>query len=883
MDCKDLDGILGNTCNYSIGGISQVWIMPFDDVSDFIYDLDYLHKVVGFSSLSVPTLYEPNKKTSEYNGTKSLTNYNMYEHTLTLGFSKMESYKREELMKLAHMNLTVIFKDNNGLCWIMGQDYACKLSDVKVGTGVQNGSNVYELVFQSIEQEHLRQVECIVEGCFTSFKGIEKRTSIFSIEEASSLDWSELILVVDSTTITHYPTIPLDPSNWSTPSIYARDLNELTLFFGSYGTLDSLTAVYDSFLDIVTITAISQDSTYGGFDIGGSVFGASVNIDINFISTLSPLIANPTTIIELTDSLGTVYSLPYGDAVVGSGLSGISNNSIINVSSLYPSGTTFTVSLVGLACSSNEYVYVYEPYIGVCSASVDFDFFKGEYMLIDVPCVIHDINTPRFQNLELNIFGTIFQLYKNISEWHDDVVQFENDVINILSQVPTIVDMSSLVFVDNVTYIQIKFKTFNVNNTFTNPFFNSIVEGYSGTSKVVTNEGWKQSWILDLNTTAPYPSFITHLDGFSNYVDGDNIIDIQNITGFTLGNTPLTNNNSIDEVGLLWAFDGLEPYGELSEIDTSFISPSCLIGDINSSFVKCFTTYTETTDDNIFRLSLDVSSGSVDIGTKVIVVTSNGSTSILLGGSVTPTTNHHLLTSRLSAIKDLQVIDMFFDCLNQTYFIYMKISNGVSVLSVQETTSGRYFSSSSVSQIKKESFDNSINPFVEVEWTYQWTAESAQTTIARNLTHGHWYQKDMLETIYTVDWDSGADTITTIKDSATTTCTIRLHEVYPTASNSFYNKSKGVGSTGGLYTTVSASLLSNGSNVSLIKFISFTNSVGVTYVYPFDMTTSPITVVFEEKTRIPRAWGTFQSLEISGIGGGAIVLPFVNTISLICP
>ena len=882
MSCKDLNGIISiDGCgNLSLSGIKNVWMFPFDDISEYIYDTSNLNKIVGYSASVLPALYKPLKNSSEYKGIRLNTEFDLYNHELILSFGKMEYSKREELKKLQTMELTIIFEDYNGLCWIMGQEFPVQLDNVSVNSGVViTGGNGYEMVFRSSEKQHLMEIDCPSEDCFASFSAMETRLSTIIITDASLLDWSNLLLGSDSLTIPFIPSVPIDPVNWNDPVIYNRDYTVLENLFMSFGTLESFTLSYTS--DIVTIVAQSVDTSFGFLQVSGVNYNSVISINLNFKTILSPSVFNPSTLIQLNDSLGVVYSLPIGSILSGSGLSGVAEDCNIDASLLYPNGTNFTYTLPTLSCSDIEYEYLYEPYLKGCGLSVDFEFVKGGYCILDIPYVLFDINTPKFQNMEFNINGDIFTLYKNQADWHNNIIQFRNDFINLLNQVPTNINTQSIIMLDKITYVQILFNTTSNLNELINPFFNSIVYGFSLPNKVVTREGWKQSRVLNLSTIGPFPSIITHTETSlaGNNISGENGINILSNNGFLLSDTQTSNNSTIDSVGITWVLQGNE-YSESDEIITHSDSPGCFTPDVTSDLISCYNGFTQTTDDFISVITLNVGLNKV-LGNSFKLVSTTGTFTFNLFGNVTPTTNFHLLTNEINQIKGLNVIHMDYSDVLDTYRIYIKNDNTNNLLSLEETTNNRFFNLGSLSFIQKNVFDNNINPTLDVGWEYQWNSESAQQIPNRRLSHGHFYLNEITNEITNGVFQSGSDSLDFYKLSTIGDLVINLHEEYPTQSNSFLTDTVLYGSSNLSISGVSSKLISNGSTLSKINFLSITNSIGIVYILQVDLLTT-FEFQFLETIREPRAWGTLDRLEINTKDGGTI-LGIPSVISLRCP
>lgn len=882
MSCNDITGISGSNCTKSMGGITNVWIFPFNNIGSYIYTADYLQKITGYSTNVVPVLYEPNAKSSDYKGTYNKSDYKAYSHELILAFSKMEASKREELIKLESMDLTIIFSDRNGLTWIMGQDFPVQLNIVNVGSGVKGGNSMYNLTFTSKEKNHIREIEAPSDTCFVSFEGIESRTSTIEVTTASLLTWEDFRITADEQILSYFSPSPLDPVNWATPATLLADLTQLAILINQYGTSVvpnvTLTGSYDIPTDTATIVITSPDTTYGAFEVDNTVFNTAVGISLNLTTVLSPLVANPTTTITVTDSVGTLYTGAYQSAVSGTGLTGLTNDSIIDISTLYPSGTVFTMT-TNLGCSTVTYEYTFENTLGLCEILTSFDFSKGTPCSIDVPYVTGYAGCPKFQSMTINMFGNIYNLYSLHTEWHDVLATFEKDILNLFNQAPIDIDTNSVVFTDNTTYVTIEFNTVGLNAT--DAYFNVDVTGFN--QPAVNVNQWKQSRVLNLNTAAPYPSIVSHTDEYTNVISGENLVDIQSNLTYGLSNTSFTSNTSIDNVGLIWGFDGTQPYNELSIITTAADAPECLTPSLNSSFDLCYTGYTSTSIATYQDITLDVTSGSIDLGKTFEMVTSVGTTKIVLGSDVTTKSNHHLLTQKLNAIAELRVLHMSFDPLLRTYTISLRINSGTTIVSFEETTTARSFTLVAAVSLFKNTLDTPVNPYVELDWTLPTTVASSATG-SIDAMQGHWQDDTIATNAIEVIWDQAGDTITLTKGytAASTLATeyvVSLHEAYPTNSNSFLTMTLIPATASYVEGSVAGTLITNGSSVGAINYVAYTNYLGWTYVEAIDLSIANDAVSFDESHIEPKIWGTNDSLEY--IGTETLAAPTITSIACV--
>lgn len=140
----------------SFGGIKEVLIAPYDDISSVTVD--------GTSHLLTPTMVSGKKfaqykllkstsgLTSTLNASETSTNY--FTNEVALQFMKMETAKRQEIMALMSVQCAVIVLDMNGHYWYLGKDNYVECSAGTVTTGTASSdANHYELTLSDTSNE----------------------------------------------------------------------------------------------------------------------------------------------------------------------------------------------------------------------------------------------------------------------------------------------------------------------------------------------------------------------------------------------------------------------------------------------------------------------------------------------------------------------------------------------------------------------------------------------------------------------------------------------------------------------------------------------------------------------------------------------------------
>ena len=168
MACSSatLNGING-VCDTSRGGISKVWIIPFDGVTAISTDADEQVSGVTIASGSEFKLFSFRKNTGSMTSTLNVDSANgtSYVSTeLVLQFTKMEYKKRLEMNALAVLECAVICKDSNGTYWYLGETEGVSATAGTGQTGQQKtDGNYYTITLTDESDGYPREVteECI--------------------------------------------------------------------------------------------------------------------------------------------------------------------------------------------------------------------------------------------------------------------------------------------------------------------------------------------------------------------------------------------------------------------------------------------------------------------------------------------------------------------------------------------------------------------------------------------------------------------------------------------------------------------------------------------------------------------------------------------------
>ena len=164
MACsQSLSGIAA-ACETNVGGIREVFIANYDDVTAIEVDetshmIDTITMDTGKKFLK----YFFKKNTSSLTSTLNVdptAGVNFVQSDLALVFAKQETTKRMEIAKLSLGELRVIVKDANGKYWFLGQEEFVSATAGTAETGVnRTDGNRYTITLTDYSSSYPYEVD----------------------------------------------------------------------------------------------------------------------------------------------------------------------------------------------------------------------------------------------------------------------------------------------------------------------------------------------------------------------------------------------------------------------------------------------------------------------------------------------------------------------------------------------------------------------------------------------------------------------------------------------------------------------------------------------------------------------------------------------------
>lgn len=164
MSCSQLLNGIAADCQSNVGGIREVYIANYSDVTTVELDeTSNMIKTITMADTAKFKKYAFKKNTSSMTSTLNVdpaNGINFVQTDLSLVFAKQETVKRMEIAKLSLGELRVIVKDANGKYWFLGQEefVSATSGSAETGTNRQDG-NKYQIVLSDYSSSYPYEVD----------------------------------------------------------------------------------------------------------------------------------------------------------------------------------------------------------------------------------------------------------------------------------------------------------------------------------------------------------------------------------------------------------------------------------------------------------------------------------------------------------------------------------------------------------------------------------------------------------------------------------------------------------------------------------------------------------------------------------------------------
>lgn len=165
MSCSQTLSGLAKDCSANAGGIVEVYLANFEDVTAKTITDDKISAITMASGATFKVYRFPKNTgslTSSYNIGDGDNKY--VSSDLVMQFTRMETAKRIEVTALAMSDLVALVRDKNGKVWYLGYDEPVTLGDgTDATTGTQRSDlNRYQVTLHDESAEYPYEVDASI-------------------------------------------------------------------------------------------------------------------------------------------------------------------------------------------------------------------------------------------------------------------------------------------------------------------------------------------------------------------------------------------------------------------------------------------------------------------------------------------------------------------------------------------------------------------------------------------------------------------------------------------------------------------------------------------------------------------------------------------------
>ena len=164
MACSQVLNGIAATCETNVGGVREVYIANYSDVSAVTLDeTSNMIKTITMTDTAKFKKYSFKKNTSSMTSTLNVdpaNGINFVQTDLALVFAKQETVKRMEIAKLSLGELRVIVLDANGKYWFLGKEefVSATAGTAETGTNRSDG-NKYTITLTDYSSSYPYEVD----------------------------------------------------------------------------------------------------------------------------------------------------------------------------------------------------------------------------------------------------------------------------------------------------------------------------------------------------------------------------------------------------------------------------------------------------------------------------------------------------------------------------------------------------------------------------------------------------------------------------------------------------------------------------------------------------------------------------------------------------
>ena len=167
MACSQLLNGIAADCQTNVGGVREVYIANYDDVTAVEVDeTSHMISTITMAASAKFKKYAFKKNTSSMTSTLNVdpaNGVNFVQTDLSLVFAKQETVKRMEIAKLSLGELRIIILDANGKYWFLGQEEFVSATAGTAETGVnRSDGNRYSITLTDYSASYPYEVDASI-------------------------------------------------------------------------------------------------------------------------------------------------------------------------------------------------------------------------------------------------------------------------------------------------------------------------------------------------------------------------------------------------------------------------------------------------------------------------------------------------------------------------------------------------------------------------------------------------------------------------------------------------------------------------------------------------------------------------------------------------
>tara|TARA_R110000737_G_scaffold7695_1_gene22590 strand:+ start:1820 stop:2335 length:516 start_codon:yes stop_codon:yes gene_type:complete len=159
-------------CKDSVGGLNAIYFVNFGQMGDLTISDE---TVTGIAATTPDAFKYDLRGTSTFDQslTSSRDNGTTFaEQTLVVSLKKQDATTHKEVKLLAYGRPQILIEDNNGVVWLMGEEFGAEMSATATSGASLGDKSGYELTFAGMEKGFAKQYTGVIATDFAVTLGV---------------------------------------------------------------------------------------------------------------------------------------------------------------------------------------------------------------------------------------------------------------------------------------------------------------------------------------------------------------------------------------------------------------------------------------------------------------------------------------------------------------------------------------------------------------------------------------------------------------------------------------------------------------------------------------------------------------------------------------